>query len=156
MAKKLRIGHWIRGWRLDKFFTRLFNGISEEAQKLIPVVIAITNGVKEVINSPIPDIATKLIPGTWDDKLLEKVREKLPQLIIALDIANVTANIEDPLQRANAVLALFKFSSDEEKNDFYHKISYRLLEYMSDGNLSRREAIHLAQMYYDYKYKEAA
>lgn len=149
----LKIGKWIKGWRLDLFFKKNFAKISDEAKKLIPIGIGIVNKFKELLDSQFGDVITDLIPGDLDDKLKEKLREWLPKLILKMDIANVTANIEDPNERLKAVLALFKFTDDEEKNDFYHKFGYRIIEFLADGNLSRSEAIILAETYYQFKHK---
>lgn len=150
----IKIGKWVKGWRLDKFFRRIFNGISDEAKQLIPEIINFVEKVKEVIDSPIPDILTALTPTTVDEAVLAKLREWLPKFLMQLDIANATANITDPLERANAILRLFKFSDEEMKNDFYHQLAYRALEFCSDGNLTRREVIILAEMWYQYQHKK--
>lgn len=152
----IKIGKWIKGWRLDLFFKRTFSKISDEAKRLIPVGIAIVNKFKELLDSDVADIITSLIPSDLDDKLKEKLREWLPLFLLKLDIANTTANIEDPNERLKAVLDMFKFSDIEERNDFYHKFGYRIIEFLADGNLSRSEAIILAETYYQFKHKEAA
>lgn len=147
-----RIRHWIKGWRLDK----AFETISDDAKKLLPIGIGIVNKFKELLDSQIADVITELIPSDIDDKLKEKLREWLPRFLFKLDMANVTANIEDSNERLKAILGMFKFSDDEEKHDFYLKFGYRIIEFMADGDLSRTEAIVLAQTYYDFKHKPAA
>lgn len=152
----LRIAHWVKGWRLDKFFKKMFKGINEEAKKLLPIVIAATNQWKVFIDSPVADLITALIPSNIDDTIKEKMREKLPGVILKLQLAQVTTGIEDPNEQLKAILDVLKLSNDEAKKHFYHEFAYTFLESMSDGKLSLSEASVLAEMYYQYEHKEAA
>lgn len=152
----LRIGHWIKGWRLDKFFKKMFASINEEAKILIPAVIAVTNKWKEFIDSPVADLLTAIIPGNLDDNIKNKLREKLPGVLEKLQLAYVIANISDPNEQLKAILDILKLSSDEAKNAFYHEFSYTFLEAVSDGKVTMSEAKVLAEMVYQYKYKNPA
>lgn len=152
----IRIGHWVRGWRLDKFFKRMFSKINEEAKQLLPVVTEVTNKVKALVGSPIADVVTAIIPGDIDDKIKEKLREKLPMIVAKLQLASAVVGIEDINEQLRAILDLLHVSPEDRKKRFFKEFAYTALEALADGKLTMDEAAHLMQMYYDYEYKEAA
>ena len=134
----------------------LFTIAGAKAQKLTKFAIKVTNVVKEVIDSPIDDIiaevAKKTIAGTADDVVIDKamlvVKEKLPSIIIKLNLIDTALSVEDPYEKANAILAQVKFASDEQKNIFYHSLATTLVEQLSDGKFTFGECCIIAEMVY--------
>ena len=102
----------------------LFTIADEKAKKLTKLAIKITNAVKTVVDSPVDDIiaeiAKKSISGTADDTAIDKamtiIKEKLPSIIIKLNLIDAALSVSDPYEKANAILAQVKFASDDQKN----------------------------------------
>lgn len=152
----IKLGKWIRGWKLGSWFKRQFRSLDDQAKKLLPAVIAIVEEVKKVVDSGVANMVTDIIPGTIDDTIKEKARKALPVLIMKLRVAESIVGIEDPTEQIKAILASLKFSSDEDRNAFYHSLSALMLELLSDGKFSWSDAVILAEMYYRYEHKKAA
>jgi len=148
----IRVLHWIRGWRLDKFFIRFYKTISKEAKVIIPAAIAVTNKLKDFIDTPVADIVTAIIPGTLDDTIKEKLKLVLPKVIMKLQLAQVIANIEDVNEQLIEILKILKLSPNDTRNNFYHEFCYTLIEVLSDGKVSMAEASLLANMYYEFEH----
>lgn len=152
----LKIGKWIKGWKLGSWFKKQFRSISEEAKVLIPAAIAVTNQWKLFIDSPVADLLTALIPGNIDDAIKNRLREKLPTIIVKLQLAHAIAGIEDVNEQLKAILEVLKISPNESQDRFYHEFCYTTIEVLSDGKVTMGEASVLAQMAYDYIHKKTA
>jgi hypothetical protein len=151
-----RIHHWLKGMKLGQWFKRQMRNISEDAKTLIPAAIAVTNQWKAFIDSPVADLVTALIPGNVDDAIKNKLREKLPAVLLKLQLAHAIAGIEDINEQLKAILDVLKLSGDDAKDRFYHEFCYTTIEVLSDGKLTMGEASILAQMYFDYEHQKAA
>jgi hypothetical protein len=152
----LRIGKWIRGWRLDKFFNRIFGSVNDFAKELAPVAIGVVQCVKKFVDSPIADVITSIIPGNIDDRLKEKLRAILPDVIIKMQLVDTIANIEDRNEQLKAILEKLKLSSDEAQNVFYHGLASLILEKLSDGKLTWTESVVIAEYYYKMQQEKNA
>lgn len=136
-------GKWVRGWRLDKIFTSKkeedieLRGAAEKAVMLV-------QKLKKYIDNPVTNLASMIIPGDWDSKTIETVREKLPGILADL------RGIESTTDVATA-LSDIKFSDDEAKNRFYHNLATAAARLLSDGKLSYGDAVVAVQLIYDNK-----
>lgn len=149
----IKIGKWIRGWKLGSWFKRQFRNIAEEAKVLLPAVIAVTNQWKTFIDSPVADLITALVPGTLDDAIKDKLRQRLPDVITKLQLAHAISGIDDINEQLKAILNVLKLSPDDTKDRFYHEFAFTALQALSDGKLTMGEASILTQLYYDHKHK---
>lgn len=146
--------NWIKKvWEKAK---SLFTIADEKAKKLTKLAIKITNAVKTVVDSPVDDIiaeiAKKSISGTADDIAIDKamtiIKEKLPSIIIKLNLIDAALSVSDPYEKANAILAQVKFASDDQKNLFYHSLATTLIGQLSDGKFTFGECCVIAEMGY--------
>ena len=142
--------------KLWNLITKLWNNLDETTHKITPIAIAIVQGVKNVMDSPVDDIlisiAKQAIPGDADDILIDKVKsvveEWIPKILFDLNIANAIANIDDPNLQLQAILDKLKLSSSETQNIFFHGLGSLILEKLSDGKLSWSDSTAIAEYYY--------
>lgn len=134
----------------------LFTIADEKAQKLTKLAIKITNTVKTIVDSPVDDfiaeVIKKSIIGNADDIIITKVlitlKEKLPGIIIKLNLIDTALSVKDPYEKANVILAQIKFASDQQKNLFYHSLATTLVDQLSDGKFTFGECCVIAEMVY--------
>lgn len=150
------VGKWMRGWRLDKFFKKLFSNLRKESKVLLPIVVSVVDKINKAIQSKAVDAANDIIKGDWDDKIVEKLRIGLPKLALKLKFYQNIVDIEDPIEQFNAFLATITFSSDEERDAFLHNIGALILQLISDGDFSWGDAVVVLELFYQYEHKQAA
>jgi hypothetical protein len=119
------------------------------------VAVAITNKIKAIVESPIIDIATDLIPGDLDDKIHEKLKILVPQVALKLAIAHkvLSENAKDSDAVENIVVYL-KSLNPEARIGFWVHFTGELNKAMADQEISLSEAIALSQLaYQEFKKK---
>ena len=143
---------------------KMFNKLKGTTKEVIPIAIKIVEGVKKVMDTQIDDIVLTIvknaIPGTADDILIDKVtkfvEKELPKILLQLNIIQSIVGIKNSNEQLKAILAQFNLSSDQQKNKAYHEIAYLTIEALSDGKITRSEAIVLSEYYYTNILKKAA
>ena len=144
------------------FVSQLWKKVDEYIEKITPIAIKVVEQIKNINESTTGDvietILSSVIPGTTDDVIIKKVREKLreylPNIIKALNISNSIAEIEDANEQLKSILNAINMSSDETKNAYYHSLSVMILNSLSDGKLTWSESIQIAEYYYSNIYKK--
>jgi hypothetical protein len=134
----------------------LFDNVEAEVKHLVPIATGVVQKVKEIIDSPVADVLTALIPGDADDKIKEMLRSFLPKLILELQMVEDISSIEDVNAQMQAILDKLKLSSDDTKNAFYHSLASLILQKLSDGKLSWSDSVAIAEFYYNNYVKSAA
>lgn len=133
----------------------LFDKVEDEVKKDVVISISVVQRVKAVIDSPVADVVTALIPGSADDNVKEMLRIWLPKVLLELSLVESVSNIEDPNAQLQTILEKLKLSSDEVKNAFYHSLASLVLQKLSDGKLSWSDAVAIAEYYYQNHVKTA-
>jgi hypothetical protein len=133
----------------------LFEKVEKEVKKDVVIAISVVQRIKVVIDSPVADVVTALIPGDADDRAKTLLREWLPKLLLQLGMIQSIANIENVNDQLNAIMEKLKLSSDDAKNAFYHSLASLILEKLSDGKLSWSDAVAISEYYYQYHVKTA-
>lgn len=135
--------------KLFAFIKRLFTSAAKLVNKFVRPSIDVVEQIKNFVNSPATPFITALIPGTIDDKIVTALRANLPKVLQVLKIADGCSSLADPDEIIQcAIKALKQYDSDGQKAA-YHSIASLLSVYLSDGKLTWKEAVHLAQAVYD-------
>jgi hypothetical protein len=140
----------------------LYDSLVGNTRKYVPVAIRIVEAIKSVVDSPVDDIVLGIIklaiPGTTDDKLIDKVKETvekwLPKILLELRLVDSISTIEDPNEQLKAILAQLKLSSDETQAIVYHGLASLILEKLSDGELSWSDSVAISEYYYKHIHKK--
>ena len=142
--------------RILRAIGSIFNGLKSEVKKLVPVAVAVVQGIKSAMDTPVDDILLAIIktaiPGDADDILIDKIKKVVetwvPKVLLELRMVESIANIEDQNEQLKAILAELKLSSNETQNIVYHGLCSLILEKLSDGELSWSESIAVGEYYY--------
>jgi len=137
--------------KIGQFFEKLFKGLLPELKKAVHVGVTITNAIKEfdLANGGTVDIITKLIPGEWDDKLKEKVRDELPMIMVQLQLVDNTMTLTNKDEIvASAVKTLQQLSGDY-RSAFLNSLAIIVAQVAADGKLDWNDAAYILKWYYD-------
>lgn len=144
---------------MKKFWSwlkKLFSGAEKLIKKYITPSVTVVENFKIIIDSPVTDILTAIIPGWFDDMLKDKLRKLLPIVLIDLGIAKNCANAGTPEAVMQCAATALQKLTNDAKNLAYHNIAILLAKYLADGKLSTRELIHLTEETYNQLFKKAA
>lgn len=139
MKKKFFLFRWI---------DNLFNSLKKLARKFVIPSVEIVEGISRAVNSPVTPLLTALIPGHWDDALVQKVKATLPGILKVLKISNECLQLDNPEEVIQCAIKNLRDYTDEARSANYHNIASMLSVALSDGKISWREAVHLAEEIY--------
>lgn len=142
---------------MKKFFNwigGLFRSAFKQVQKYVVPSVQVVEAIKAVIDSPVADILTAVIPSGIDDAVKDQLRKYLPMVLQQLRIAEECMSLNEPDKIiACAITALQKYEG-VAKHAQYLNIAAMLTNCLSDGKLTWTEVIHLVQYTYDELYKK--
>lgn len=114
------------------------------------VAVKVTNTLKSIVESPITDYATDLIPGDLDDKIHEKLKVIIPIVAQKMAIAHGILSVND--RDTDAVSAIIEHLKNEVnpglKISFWIMFAGELNIALSDGKITLSEAVALSQIIY--------
>lgn len=132
--------NWLKGLHGD-----LFNKFRNNSG----IAVQIADKLKKIVESNILDIATDLIPGDLDDKILKKLKIIIPivatKLAITHGILNEFDNNSDVIEK---IIEYLKNTHSGLKVSFWVIFSAELNVALSDGELTLSEGISLSQLVY--------
>ena len=139
--------------KIGQFFSKLFKGLLPELKKAIHAGVTITDAIKNYDDTHpgFVDLITKIIPGEWDDKVKDLVREKLPSVMIELKLVDATLGLTDPDEIVAAAIKTIKQLSGDYRSAFLNSLSIIIAQVAADGKLDWNDAAYLLKWYYDHK-----
>lgn len=135
---------------------KFFKGLPAKAKEAIHIGVVITEAINKFVQSDTADIITAIIPGNLDDKIKEKLREKLPVILIQLRLANDCAGLTNPDEIVQCGIKTLQSTLGTFKNDFLDALSVQIAVVAADGKLDWDDAKSTLKWYYDHVYKPAA
>jgi hypothetical protein len=118
------------------------------------LAVSITERIKVILDSPIVDVITFIIPGDVDDNIVRNLRVILPIIFRKVALANnIIKENEFPTDIINEVLIYLKDVDKYKKSLFWILFSAELNRSLADGKITLNEAIILSQLVYNEKIK---
>lgn len=102
------------GNKLKKKIAEISNKVDAAVREYAGYALSISTNIKKIIDSPLGDLVTQVIPGDWDDNLKAKAADALGKAVDALDYTNRIAStplLEDKLK-------LFVAGLSDQSNEF--------------------------------------
>lgn len=141
-----KIKTWLKA-RFDKGF--------EIIKRNSAAAVKVTDELKKIIDSPVTDIITALIPGELDNELKFKLRKVLPEVAAKIGIAhNIVQASDDPTVALEKIRVYISSLGLDGRKDWWVMFSAKVLESLSDGDLSWAELVMLSQDAYLELYKK--
>lgn len=133
----------------------IFNGFPAELKTAVHIGVAVTENIKNFVDSPVADILTALIPGDIDDDIKNWLRAKLPVILTELKLADSCTGLSDPQQITACAVKVLQGLDGDVKSAFLHNLSVLVAQVASDGKLSWADGVSILQWYYQHEYKPA-
>lgn len=138
---------------LGRFFRKLFGKEGWLRKKIIPSVIEVVNNVKEwdSANPEFADLLTTLIPGTWDDKLKDKMRAALRIALEQAAVFNACLDLEDEDAKIACIIKQFQsITNADTKALKWAEVAAYLTKYIADDDkLDINEIAALVKIVYE-------
>lgn len=142
--------------KIWKWVNKLWRSLDKEIEELIPLATKFVQGFKKAVESHqvgyALEIVKFIIPGDWDDKIIDKVmklgKEYVPKVALQLGIIDSVLGIVDENEQMIAVVEVLKGANDDLKSDYWHELAQQILKALSDGKLTLGEAGALVEYHY--------
>ncbi|MEB2775249.1 hypothetical protein SYJ56_08010 [Algoriphagus sp. D3-2-R+10] len=116
------------------------------------VAVNVTNKIKEIVESPLADIVTGIIPSDVDDKIKDRLRVIIPVVVDKLAILHGIVSVNEKNSDSIAlIIEHLKLMNKDLRIDFWIRFAGELNIALSDGELSLSEGISLTQIIYAEK-----
>lgn len=143
----------MKDFKLFEFIKNLFNKILGKAldvyTKNATISINVVNLLKTMLDSPITDVVTSLIPGDVDNLVAAKLRMIIP---IVLEKAALANNIVKAGKTHSEVIDLvlkhLNKTNTDSKRMFWITFAAELNVALSDGKITFSEGLLLSQLVY--------
>jgi ADP-dependent phosphofructokinase/glucokinase len=134
----------------------LFGALPAELKVAIALGATIVENIKKVIDSPVVDVLTAIIPGGTDDAIVAAIRAALPNILQSLHLADAEMDANDPEAIIQtAIQCLSEVTDGDVKNAILHSLSIMLAQVAADGKLTWSDGVYLLEWYYQNKVKAA-
>lgn len=135
--------------KIGHFFSNLFKSLTKVAKKAVEVGVDVTNAIKQ-FDTEHPEAAnllTALIPGTLDDKIRDRVRAALPDIMVRLRLADATLDGKADEVLIAGIKAIQSLTGSE-RNTFLNSLSVLIAEVAADGEVDLDDLLYLQQWFY--------
>lgn len=146
---------------INSFIKKLWNSIKAmfikfpgDLQNAVNTAVTITENLKKVIESPVIDILTAIIPGNLDDNLKIALRAAIPKILTNLKLSQTKDEDNNDQVVQNAVAAISKIDGSL-KSAYFHNISVLIAQIIADGKLTWSDGVFIVEWYYQNKFKKA-
>ena len=138
----------IKTWLQAKFKAG-FDAVKKNSH----IAVKVTEELKKVIDSPVADLITALIPGELDNEIKYKLRKILPEIVAKIGIAhNIIQASDDPTVAMQKIVAYIQSLGGDARKDWWVLFSAKVTEALSDGDVTYAELVALTQMAYTELY----
>lgn len=135
--------------KISRILRQLFGDMFDFLRGNSQVAVKVTANLKSLVESQLLDIATDIIPGDIDDKILKKARVIVPK--VATQVAIVHGIIDANDKKSDAVASIIEYLrklNPDARVSFWIEFSAKLNVALSDDELDLFEAVVLAQLAY--------
>ena len=137
--------------KIFKFLARLFRNLKALAQKYVTPSVQVVEAIKQAVDSPVMPVITAIIPGNLDNTIVEKLKKELPRVLQILRISDECLKLTTAQDILLCAITKLREYNPEARAAQYHSIAALLSVTLSDGKITWREAIHLAEEIYQQR-----
>lgn len=134
--------------KIFSFLSKLFRNLKGLIEKWVRPAVTVVAAIKKAVESPVTPVITAIIPGTWDDMLVQKLRLHLPRILKILKISEECIKLEAADEIILCAIKKLKEYEPEARAANYHNIAAMLSVALADRKISWREAVHLSEEIY--------
>lgn len=121
----------------------------EHFKGVAKIAVEITTKLKFIVESEVLDVVVDLIPGDLDNKILDKIRIILPQVIKRVSlVAGIVSESDSNSEAIQKFIAHLRSLNPEGRKAFWVTFAAEMNIALSDGKLTFAEAVILTQLTY--------
>jgi hypothetical protein len=139
--------------RLWEIVKSLFNSFPSKLKAAVHIGVIITENIKTIVDSPIADILTAIIPGEIDDKIKQVLRKGIPIILTSLKLTDKCSDLTDSQEITKCAIETLKTLDGDIKSAFLHNLSILIAQIAADGKLSWTDGVCILEWYYQNKFK---
>ena len=114
-----------------------FSKIPQHLKPLLDNALVITTAIKNALSSPIADIVTAIVPGTWDDELKAVILKYLTDIIPALTIMEECKGADTLEEMLQCWISHVKELPKDVQDAVLHKLGALLVAYQDGKQLEQ-------------------
>lgn len=138
---------WIKGWRLDSFLKKLFaNEEDEQTKEFAAWAVMVVQRAKDYSYNPVLNRAIDVIPGDWDNKIIDAAQKFLPNVLDKMVEGQACLDEDSFGGKLACFNNLVNSKPVEEKaellNSFAVKIAVGFFEVFADGKVTVKEVLN--------------
>lgn len=137
--------------KILRFLGRIFRSLKALTEKWVHPAVDTVENIKRLVDSPIVDIATGIIPGDLDNRIITVLRAKLPEVLQVLQLSEKCLSLQKFDEIVLCAVDELKKRNPDGRAAAYHSIAAMLAHYASDGKITWSEAVMLAEMVFKQK-----
>lgn len=141
--------------KIFQFLKKLLNRTKFYAQLYVHPSVQVVQNLKTFFDSPAVPILTAIIPGQIDDAIAARIRTYLPVVLKVLGYADECLNAKTDNEILQCAISKIRLLRPDGQDAATHNIASLLAKYLSDGKLSWRESLHLAEEIFWNEFKAA-
>lgn len=130
---------------------QLFGALPKELKNAIHIGVTVVEAIKAVIESPVADVLTAIIPGDIDDRIKDWLRAQIPGILVEMQLTADCSGLTDPNEITACGLKVLSGLGVDVKSAFYHNLSILIAQVAADGKLTWSDGVYLLQWYYEHK-----
>ena len=134
----------------------LFNSFPADLKEAVSIGITVTENIKALIDSPVADILTAIIPGNIDDKIKQALRGAIPVILADLKLADKCGSLTNPQEITHCAVETLQKLDGDIKSAFLHNLSVLVAQVAADGQLSWSDGVCILEWYYRNKFKTSS
>ncbi len=131
----------------------LFDGIPVELKAAIHIGVIVTENIKNLVDSPVADILTAIIPGDLDDEIKNWLRAKLPGILTELKLADSCGGLTDPEAITACAVKVLQELDGDIKSAFLHNLSILVAQVAAKGKLTWSDGVYLLEWFYKNEFE---
>jgi hypothetical protein len=119
--------------KIFDFLKSLFQNVDSWIKEHVKPSIEFVENIKAILESPVADIVTALIPGDVDDKIRAFILANCGKALNALAITQDIANEPDPVQAIIKLLEYLKTAAPAMKAAIYKQLASEMAKLSNGG-----------------------
>jgi hypothetical protein len=131
----------------------IFNKFPTKLKAAVHIGVTITENIKTIVDSPIADILTVIIPGELDDKIKQILRKGIPIILTNLMLTDECSKLTDPHEITNCAIKALQNLDGDIRNACLHNLSVLITKLAADEKLTWGDTVCIVEWYYQHKFK---
>lgn len=136
--------------KVKNLFLKLYDGLEDlyqEAESKSEAAVIVVSKFKAAVEDPKVDFFTSLTESDLDDRIVSKIREKLPLIMYKLGTAiGIIKENDSPAMAIYAVMDHLRLRHKDGRRGFWIELAAEVAGALLDGKLSFPELVGITQI----------